>query len=96
MIFCNTRASCVSAAKALTSWWKANTARDRYWSSPTRKLPITDSELRECVSVGAAFHHAGLDPADRQAVEKAYLEGQIGVICCTSTLAVGVNLLATS
>lgn len=45
-----------------------------------------------CASSGVAFHHGGLDVVDRNTVEKCYQQRQISVICCTSTLAVGVNL----
>lgn len=44
------------------------------------------------ISSGVAFHHAGLDSGDRHAVETGFLEGHISIVCCTSTLAVGVNL----
>lgn len=46
----------------------------------------------DTVAAGVAVHHAGLDQQDRSAVERAYLAGNLSVICCTSTLAVGVNL----
>ena len=52
---------------------------------------MTDSDTATCTA-GVAFHHGGLSVSDRRAVEQAFLDGQINIICSTSTLAVGVNL----
>ncbi|KAI9806094.1 MAG: Sec63 [Piccolia ochrophora] len=92
MVFCCTRNSSISTAKILSKMWATAAPRDRHWPSPSQALTFQDDELCACTKSGVAFHHAGLDIADRRMVEKSYLEGQLGVICCTSTLAVGVNL----
>ncbi|KAI2618543.1 P-loop containing nucleoside triphosphate hydrolase protein [Hypomontagnella submonticulosa] len=92
MIFCFTRKSCETTARQLAEWWSTCKAEDRAWPAPTRRVPVTSRELQEIVRYGVAFHHAGLDAQDRSAVSDNFLEGQIHVICCTSTLAVGVNL----
>jgi len=63
-------------------------------------VPCTDAAYSEplltrvpdTVASAVAFHHAGIEQGDRQAVESGFLSGNINVICCTSTLAVGVNL----
>lgn len=92
MIFCITRKSAVNTAKLLANVWASKGSRDRHWEGPTQRLIVQDPELKNTLTSGVAFHHAGLEGPDRHTVEKGFLEGQINVICCTSTLAVGVNL----
>lgn len=92
MVFCITRNSTVNTAKLLANVWASKGPRDRYWEGPTQRIAVQDPELKKTLASGVAFHHAGLEGYDRHAVEKGFLEGQVNVICCTSTLAVGVNL----
>ncbi|KAK5132736.1 hypothetical protein LTR08_008702 [Meristemomyces frigidus] len=92
MVFCFTRKSCVDTAKLLANWWTTKGVKERYWSAPRNRINVVDKDLKDTIASGVAFHHAGLQIQDRNAVEKGYLEGDINVICCTSTLAVGVNL----
>ncbi|KAK6956701.1 hypothetical protein Daesc_001980 [Daldinia eschscholtzii] len=92
MIFCFTRKSCELTARRLAEWWSTCSVEDRAWPAPTGRVSVASAELQEIVRYGVAFHHAGLDTQDRLAVAQNFLDGQIHVICCTSTLAVGVNL----
>ena len=43
---------------------------------------------------GVGFHTAGLEAADRTAVEQLFAEGALAVLCSTGGLAQGVNLPA--
>jgi ATP-dependent DNA helicase HFM1/MER3 len=92
MVFCFTRKSVESTATILAEWWIRQRVVDRAWPAPLQRTPVGSKELQQLVACGVAFHHAGLDPQDRHAIETAYLKGDISLICCTSTLAVGVNL----
>lgn len=92
MVFCCTRKDTVSTARSLANWWSTKTPRERYWEAPLHQTRVADNYLEFCISAAVAFHHAGLPLSDREAVENGFLTGNINVICCTSTLAVGVNL----
>ncbi len=52
----------------------------------------TCEKLARYVKGGTAFHHAGLHHRQRTAIEEAFKENLVKVICATPTLAAGVNL----
>ena len=54
------------------------------------------ADLKRCLEKEVAFHHADLTREERELVERHYRAGRIRVIACTTTLAVGVNLPAST
>lgn len=54
------------------------------------------SKLRQFLTQGIAYHHAGLSPAIKDLVERLYETRLIFVLFCTETFAVGVNFPAAS
>ncbi|KAL2134070.1 hypothetical protein VTI74DRAFT_1066 [Chaetomium olivicolor] len=92
LVFCFTRKSCETTAALLAEFASGRPDDDKLWPVPSQRVPVVSRELQEIVKFGVAFHHAGLDAQDRAAIEQNFLRGQLGVICCTSTLAVGINL----
>jgi len=53
-------------------------------------------ELRELLPKGMGTHHAGMPRSDRNLIERLFAEGVLRVLCCTATLAWGVNLPAAA
>jgi antiviral helicase SLH1 len=53
-------------------------------------------DIRELVPNGLGIHHAGMARSDRNLMERFFAEGVIKVLCCTATLAWGVNLPAAA
>jgi len=61
--------------------------------SDINKLKSTRT-LKQTISQGIAFHHAGLLPAIKEIVEELFSEGKIKVLYATETFAVGINMPA--
>ncbi|KAF9248594.1 hypothetical protein DTO013E5_6376 [Penicillium roqueforti] len=92
LIFCCTRNSALATAKELARLHTLTNPPARLWKEPKKRLEAHNEDLKTTLAAGVAFHHAGLGPADRHTVETGFRDGHINVICCTSTLAVGINL----
>lgn len=96
LIFCATRKAAVNAAQTICREGKF----DESFSNDRRTLylalarQVKDKILQETVRFGVAYHHAGLTVTDRRLIEDSFLTQKIMFLCCTSTLAVGVNLPA--
>ena len=59
-------------------------------SKPTRQC----ERVAKCVKKGIAFHHSGLVSKQREIIESNFKKGTIKIICCTPTLAAGIDLPA--
>jgi replicative superfamily II helicase len=59
-----------------------------------REIKGGNKALQKIVEKGIAFHHAGLLPKERKLIEDNYRKRNIKIICCTTTLAAGVNVPA--
>ncbi|KAI9492472.1 Sec63 Brl domain-containing protein [Zychaea mexicana] len=53
-----------------------------------------NKELKELFKFGFGMHHAGMLRSDRTLTERMFADGVLKVLCCTATLAWGVNLPA--
>lgn len=53
-------------------------------NTPSRHVTLIDPKLQELADCGIAVHHAGLEYADRRAIETAFREGQLYLIVSTS------------
>jgi replicative superfamily II helicase len=59
-------------------------------------LSLLGRELRELLPKGIGIHHAGMARSDRNLIERLFGSGVLKVLCCTATLAWGVNLPAAA
>lgn len=101
LIFCPTKQNCESVAVMLAELL----SKELLDIMTEERVNLIESLKADCngricsilaktIPFGIAYHHSGLTSDERKHLEDAYRLGILSVICCTSTLAAGVNLPA--
>jgi antiviral helicase SLH1 len=104
MVFVHSRKDTFKTAKDLYERATHDLETDLFDPSghPDYDLAVRDMksskarELRELLPKGMGTHHAGMPRSDRNLIERLFAEGILKVLCCTETLAWGVNLPAAA
>ena len=104
MVFVNSRKDTIKTARTFLQMAQDQQCQDLFdcqaaegFATAIRDLKNSKGrELRETVPMGFGIHHAGMPRSDRNRVERLFAQGHISVLCCTATLAWGVNLPAAA
>ncbi|KAH8351643.1 hypothetical protein KR059_010371 [Drosophila kikkawai] len=101
LVFCPSRKNCENVALLLSRIVPKQKFFDHRRSEKIDLMDALDKMcgilspvLAKTLPYGIAYHHSGLTTDERKYIETAYRFGVVTVICCTSTLAAGVNLPA--
>ncbi len=97
LVFVNTKKSAEKEAEDIAKKLPSQAELEQLSQDILDALPKPTEQcerLAKCVKKGIAFHHAGLHSDQRNAVEEGFRAGTIKVICCTPTLAAGLDLPA--
>lgn len=73
---------------------KEDSSGDAYARYADRARKSRNRELSMHFENGMGIHHAGMLRGDRKLTEQMFSDGAIRVLCCTATLAWGINLPA--
>ncbi|KKY17469.1 putative dead deah box [Phaeomoniella chlamydospora] len=105
MVFVHSRKDTVLTARMILQMAADQQCEDLFVpdpQSPAYKTAMADlkntrgRELRDLIPRGIGTHNAGMARSDRNLIERLFSEGALRVLCCTATLAWGVNLPAAA
>ncbi len=98
LVFVNTKRRAEKTAETIAKGIKLN--NEELDKISDKVLNVLTRPTKQCkrlssvVKKGVAFHHSGLVSKQREIVEEEFKRGNIKIICCTPTLAYGLNLPA--
>ncbi|CAH1114212.1 unnamed protein product [Psylliodes chrysocephalus] len=100
LIFCASKKNCENVTNLLCQISKPelknykNTEKEQLLHALKDESGKLCDILNNSIKYGIAYHHSGLTSDERRIIEEGFRAGIIYIICCTSTLAAGVNLPA--